>query len=75
MSNRQFVRAQFKPGEGRAYTYHNEGERVEVGHKVRVESRHGHATVHVCEVDCEAPRDFETRPILGRVEDEEGSAQ
>lgn len=63
---RQFIRCQFRPGEGRAYTYHNDGERVEVGDKVHVDSRHGRATVHVCDVDVEEPREFETKPILGK---------
>jgi hypothetical protein len=70
MTNRQLVACTFKPNEGRSYTYHNDGETLAIGDKVEVESRHGIAIVHVCEIDVEKP-DFDTKPILGRAHPEE----
>jgi hypothetical protein len=62
---RQFVACQFKPGEGRAYTYHNDGEPVAPGDRVIIENRSGgQQTVHVASIwDDEPP--FATKPILG----------
>ena len=70
---RRFIRAQFKPGEGRAYTYHcdDDGLLLVTGDRVEVESRHGTATVHVCELDVEEPTDFPTKPVLGLAPEKE----
>lgn len=61
---RQFVACQFKPGQGREYTFHNDGPPVAVGDHVRAESRHGECIVHVSVIDLEPPS-YETKPILG----------
>lgn len=67
----QFVRCTFgSDGKGRAYTYANDGVRLEGGERVLVE-RAGHSIpVSVTEVDVEQPRDKEDKlidckPILG----------
>ena len=64
-ANRQFVACVFREGDQRSYTYHNDGEPVAVGDRVRVTDRRGgEQTVTVAAlVDQEPP--FPTKPILG----------
>jgi hypothetical protein len=62
---RQFIACQFKPGQGRAYTYHNDGEPVAIGDRVRIEKRDGgEQVVTVSEIWDREPG-FATKPILG----------
>jgi hypothetical protein len=62
---RQYVDITFRPG-GRSYRYHNDGEPVAAGDKVRVAQRNddGWQAVDVIRVDHVAPG-FKTNPILG----------
>lgn len=62
---RQYVRVSFGAG-GKLYTYHNDGDPVEPGDKVRVESRDGCTVVEVVEVGDVAPP-FATKSIGERV--------
>lgn len=66
---RQFVQCTYKPGEGLPYTFHHEGLELSIGDRVRVPSRHGTATVHVCNLDAPEP-DFPTKGIIERIDDE-----
>ena len=62
---RQFIEVAFKPG-GKTYCYHNDGEPVAVGDKVKVEARdEGWTAVEVRAIR-ETPPAFETKAILGR---------
>lgn len=58
---RQFVACTFQPGEGRSYTFHNDGEPLNVGDRVRTESG---AAVHVASIIDDEP-DFPTKGIVG----------
>lgn len=64
---RQFLVCKFRPGDKRGYTYHHDGEPIEVGAEVKVPDRSGdgwmRATVH--EISWEAP-EYATKSILGR---------
>lgn len=64
---RQFVAVQFG-GKGRSYTYHHDGEPLELGEKVRVETRHSEQIAEITGLSDEAPP-FETKPILGKAAD------
>ena len=61
---RQFVEVKFKPWQSRSYTYHNDGEPVNVGSQVRVDSRDGWVALEVLSVTDVVPP-YETKPILG----------
>lgn len=66
----QYVAVEFNKG-GRTYTYHNDGEPVQVGDKVKVEVRNeGWKTVTVTEILPAKPK-FETRAVVGKVVEEE----
>lgn len=69
MSARQYAAVEFKPG-GRPYTYHFDGPELFPGDRVKVADREGDGwqRVTVVTVTTERPP-FETKPILGRVED------
>jgi hypothetical protein len=65
---RQFIACQFKPGQGRAYTYHNDGEPVAIGDRVLIEKRDGgEQAIVVAEIWDREP-EFATKPILGLAE-------
>lgn len=65
---RQYVEIRFKPEDQRGYSYHNDGEPVAVGDKVRVDARGSEKIVEVVHLSDEAPP-FETKPIIGKVEE------
>jgi hypothetical protein len=60
---RQYVQCTFATG-GRAYTYHWDGEPVDVGDQVEAMGRDGKVTLAVVGVSEDAPP-FATKPILG----------
>lgn len=68
--SRQFIAVTFRPGDRQTYTYHNDGEPVAVGDRVRVPDRSGDGwqAVTVASIDVPAPTKFETKAILGLVE-------
>ncbi len=74
MSNRQYIRCTFREGDARAYTYHNDGEPVQVGDVVRVLDRSGDGWKKVFVIDAEKPTAFETKAILGKHVDEPAPA-
>lgn len=63
---RQYVAAKFRVEDKRTYTYHNDGDPVKPGDRVKVEDRSGDGwkAVHVAEVSYAAPP-FATKPVLG----------
>lgn len=63
--NLQYVAVQFKPGEGRAYTYHNDGEPVAIGDKVVVSTNRGAANATVVGLSDDPPP-FVTKAIIGK---------
>lgn len=65
----QFVAIQFKAGEGRTYTYHNDGDPVAIGDRVIIPTNHGQATVTVVGLPEEAPS-FPTKSIVGMADAE-----
>lgn len=67
MNTRQYVACQFSPGDHRTYTYHNDGDPVDVGDRVRVPCRKGERPVTVAAIVGVEPS-FQTKAILGRVE-------
>lgn len=63
MADTQYIAVRFRPQDGRSYTYHNDGEPVEVGDRVSVSTSRGEATVEVIEIIAEAPP-FITKSII-----------
>ena len=64
---RQYVVCKFRPTDQRTYTYHNDGEPVAIGDKVKCPSRHGGWTAaEVVKISDQAPV-FETKAIEGKV--------
>jgi len=65
----QYVACRFKAHDKRTYTYHNDGEPVRVGDRVKVEDARGGGwkPVEVVSIGDEKPK-FPTKPILGKVE-------
>lgn len=66
-AHRQYIAVKYRPGDQRTYTYHNDGDRCEVGEIVKVEGRQGWQRVEVVAVDIERPTLFETKPIGGKL--------
>lgn len=60
---RQYVSIKFRPGDTRAYTYHNDGKPVNRGDKIVVETARGKQTVTVFDIVDEAPP-FVTKSII-----------
>ncbi|WP_422057360.1 hypothetical protein [Sphingomonas sp.] len=72
MTKRQFVVVRFRPEDTRTYTYHNDGEPVAAGDMLKVDDARrgdGWKRVECVSVTDEVPP-FQTKPILGRVDDE-----
>ena len=67
LTRRQFVAVTFKPGDRRSYTYVNDGDPVEVGDRVVVDSQKGRSTVTVVGISDEEPP-FACKPIVGRAD-------
>lgn len=64
-ANRQFVACVFREDDARSYTFHNDGEPVAIGDRVRVPGRKfGEQTATVSALVDAAPP-FPTKPILG----------
>lgn len=66
----QYVTARFKHST-RAYTFHNDGERLAVGDFVEAESRGSTKVVEICAIDQDPPP-FPTNPIIQKVDRPEG---
>lgn len=75
MIRRQFIAVKFRPGDLRAYTYHNDGEPVAAGDRVLVESRGGGQSTVTVVVAFEDEPPFETKPIIGRAPDPDAPQQ
>lgn len=67
----QFVKCAFGDKDTPAYTYANDGVRLEVGQRVLVERYGKSVPVRVVEIDVPAPK-FECKPILGLAPAKEG---
>jgi hypothetical protein len=65
---RQYVACRFRPEDQRTYTYHNDGEPVDVGDVVKVADWKlgGWKRVDVVSIADAAPT-FPTKPILGKL--------
>lgn len=61
---RQFVICKFAALDKRTYTYHHDGEPVDVGDQVRVQCGKGERVVTVAGLTAKRPA-FPTKPILG----------
>lgn len=64
----QYLTAKFREGDKRAYTYHNDGERLSPGDRAKVPGKASHegwSTVIVVEVDVPKPP-FPTKGVLGK---------
>lgn len=75
MTARQYVAVKFRDSDSRAYSYHNDGEAVAQGELVKVPARDGDGWVRakvVAVSDAEPP--FRTKPIIGRLENQEGDS-
>lgn len=76
MSARQFVAVKFRSSDAKAWTYHWDGTPVACGDVVKVPPRFGsgwqRAVVHA--ITDEAPA-FETKPILGVVDEAASKAE
>jgi len=72
----QYVVCKFRPTDARSYTYHNDGEPVDVGDQVKVADARseGWKRVEVVAIVGEKPP-FPTKPILGKVEEEPAEAK
>jgi len=68
----QYVAVKFRAEDKRTYTYHNEGEPVRKGDRVKVLDQlgNGRKTVTVDSVGDQRPP-FATKPILGKVEEDQ----
>lgn len=67
---RQFVTCVFRPGDRRAYTYHNDGQPVDIGDKVLVEGPRNEGKVAVTVSGLvDQPPPFATKGILGKAPD------
>lgn len=76
-AGRQYLTAKFSPDDERAYTYHNDGEPLAPGERVRVPTKgEGSRTVTVHAIDIETPT-FETKGVIGLspAEDEQAAAK
>lgn len=62
---RQFVACKFREGDTRTYTYHHDGEPLDIGDRVVVTTNRGPSTVIVAAISTEQPP-FETKPIVGK---------
>jgi len=62
---RQFVACKFREGDKRTYTYHHDGEPLDIGDRVIVTTNRGPSTVIVAAISDDQP-DFETKPIVGK---------
>lgn len=63
--SRQYVTVRFRPGQGRTYTYHNDGEPVAAGDEVDIDGTHGRQTLRVITTSLVKPS-FTTKPIIGK---------
>lgn len=66
---RQYLVCKYRPDDKRAYTFHNDGEQLRTGDVAKVSARNGHGWVRVHVVDAVEKPEYETKPILGRLED------
>jgi hypothetical protein len=62
----QYVACVFRPGDERSYTFHNDGEPVAPGDRVKIESKVGWQIVTVAEIVADKPA-FPTKPILEKM--------
>lgn len=69
-AERQFIAVQFRSGDKRTYTYHNDGPPVGAGQQVKVPDRSGDGRTRatVVEIGVPAPTKFATKGILGLIE-------
>jgi len=76
MTGRQFVRCKFRSSDARAWTYHYDGpEELFAGAVVKVPDRSGDGwqRATVAEINAPRPTEFETKAILGLVDDTDGA--
>lgn len=66
---RQYIACVFCEGDSRSYTYHNDGDPLTVGDKVKVEGRHGPSSAFVVAVLDSAP-EYPTKSVISKVEAE-----
>lgn len=65
-AERQFVACTFRKGDAKTYTYHNDGEPLQVGDEVEIDGRYGkRQRVYIAAIDVAKPS-FDTKPILGK---------
>lgn len=71
----QYVACKFRETDTRTYTYHWDGEPLTPGDFVKVPDRDGDGwkRVEVVSIGERAPH-FPTKPIIGRIEPEDGAA-
>lgn len=69
--NRQYVAIKFRMNDRRSYTYHNDGERMMRGDRVKVPDRSGNgwSAGQVVDVHYAKPA-FPTRALLGKIAEE-----
>lgn len=65
-AHRQYLAIKFKATDRRTYTYHNDGDRCEVGEIIKLRAADGWQRVEVVAVDLEKPS-FPTKPIGGKL--------
>lgn len=70
MSKRQYVSVRYKSSGTRAYTFHNDGEPLAIGDKVKVPDARGGTepvTVEVVDIWDRVP-EFKTKGIIGKAD-------
>lgn len=70
----QFLKCQFNRWDSRSYTYENDGDALAEGDRVIVMTDRGETEVTVVEICAEKP-DFQCKPIIRKVEDEQTEGQ
>lgn len=70
MTERRFYHCKFRKNDKRAYCYHYDGDVLRVGSTVKVAARDGDGWTPTTIVDiCPYVPDFDTKPILGPVDE------
>ena len=69
---RQYVACKFRPDDRRSYTYHFDGEPLNVGDEVKIAGRgdEGWQRIYVVAVSDEQPP-FDTKPIIEKIQPEQ----
>lgn len=72
----QYVAVKFSPVDSRSYTYHNDGEPLAVGDMAKVASNRDPSVWKRVKVEAIVDKpEFDTKPILGKVDEPQEGAE